>query len=184
MAGMDCFLCSLCEWHKKLFAMPWSALAIVAVGFGAVAAAVTLQMFHLAAPCVLCIYQRIPYLVAGVLALLALLLRKNDGATRFLLGLCALAFFVNAGIAFYHSGVERHWWASSAGCEVNQEILRDPQAARLALLRTEASECDRIDFTILGFSLANWNVPICLALALFSLLAATGPCARWGKPKV
>ncbi len=173
----------LLELHKKLFSMPWAALAISAAGFGAVAAALTLQTLGLAQPCVLCIYQRFPYLAAGLLGLLALALRKNDKAVRVLFLLCALGFLINVGIAANHSGVERQWWGSSDGCEVNMEVLRNPEAARMALLTTAVSQCDVIDFTFLGLTLANWNIPLCLGLAAFCFLVAAGPCARWAKPK-
>lgn len=174
--------CSLLGLHKKLFSMPWAALAIIAVGFVAIAGALTLQSLGLAAPCILCIYQRIPYLIVGVLGLLALALRKREKAWRGIFALCALAFLVNVGIAAFHSGVERQWWAGTDGCAVNPEVLRDPEAARLALLETAVSNCDQIDFTFLGLSLANWNIVIGLVLGIYALLVAFGPCTRWVKP--
>ena len=61
------------------------------------------------APCILCIYERIPYGAAIALALLALCL--GDGRARgAALLLCALAFAVDAGISVFHVGVEQHWW--------------------------------------------------------------------------
>ncbi len=172
----------LLELHKKLFSMPWAALAMIAAGFGAVAAALTLQSLGLAQPCILCIYQRYPYLIAGFLGILALLLRKNDRAVQFLFLLCAVAFVINSGIALYHSGVERQWWAGTDGCEVGlAPLTSDPAALRMALLTTPVSQCDVIDFLFLGLSLANWNILICLGLAGFALLVAAGPCVRWAR---
>lgn len=170
------------QLHKKLFAMPWAALALIAAGLGSLSGAFILQTFFGVEPCVLCLFQRIPYAVVVVLGAVALLFRQNDKVARALLGLCALAFFINVGIAIFHSGVELQWWAGTDGCEVNADILRDPEAARLALLKTAVAQCDEVNFTFLGFSLANWNILICLALGLFAMLAAMGPCVNWAKP--
>jgi len=174
---------SLLELHKKLFSMPWAALAIIAAGLGALAGAFILQDFFGAQPCVLCLFQRVPYAAVVILGSLALLMRENDKWARRFLALCALAFFINVGLAVFHSGVELHWWAGTDGCEVNADILRDPEAARLALLQEAVAQCDEIGFTFLGFSLANWNVLICFILGLFALLASLGPCVNWAKPK-
>ncbi len=165
--------------HKKLFSMPWAALAVIAAGVGAIVGALLIEHFFGAHPCILCIYQRVPYTLAALLALVALALRKNARAVSVIFGLIALAYFVNVGIAFYHTGVELHWWDMPGGCAVNPAVLADPESARLALLMTAVAECDKINFTFLGFTLANWNILICLGLGAFAALVALGPCTKW-----
>ncbi|MCH7551198.1 MAG: disulfide bond formation protein B, partial [Proteobacteria bacterium] len=56
--------------------MDWSRLvpfAILAVSIGALATAYTAELTFDVEPCILCLYQRIPYALAGALALAALL---------------------------------------------------------------------------------------------------------------
>ena len=169
--------------HQKLLVMPYAALVIFAVSVGSLLTAYIAENFFDVFPCELCLYQRVPYALAMILAILALIVRKNDKRARLLLGFCAVAFFANMGIAIFHSGVELHWWAGSDGCAVNPLVLQDPAAAREALLSTPSVRCDEINFTFLGFTMANWNVPASLALGLFALLASFGPCVNWAKKK-
>ncbi len=42
------------------------------------------------------------------------------------------------------------------------------------LLSTAVAECDKINFSILGLTLANINVFFCLGLALLALMTAFG----------
>lgn len=155
--------------------MPWAALAILAAGLTALASALVLEHFFGVLPCILCTYERVPYGLAILFGALALIFRKNERAVTVLFALAALAFVADAGIAFFHSGVELHWWAGTDDCAVNPLVLADPKAAREALLATPAVRCDEIGFTFLGFTLANWNVPICLGLGLYALIASCAP---------
>ena len=169
------------ELHKKLLVMPLSALAILAVSAGSLVFAFIAQHFFGVEACILCLYQRVPYGLAIVFALLALGFRSNNTYVKVFLGLCAVAFLVNAGIAFFHSGVELHWWVGTEDCAVNPLVLKDPEAARKMLLATPTVRCDAVNFTFLGFTMANWNILASLGLAAFSLLATLGPCVNWGK---
>lgn len=62
------------------------------------------------APCALCLWQRWPYWVAAVLAVLAGLLPVPWRA--WLLRAAALAVAVSGAIAALHVGVEQGWWPS------------------------------------------------------------------------
>jgi len=121
-------------------------------------------------PCVLCIYQRIPFALVVAFAVLGLLTGKYP---RLWLGLSALALAANSVIASYHTGVERKWWPSFLeGCTIPEmkgditDVLAQIQAAPVV-------RCDEIPWTdpVLGLSMANYNVALCLALALFAALA-------------
>src|SRR5262249_28659702 len=67
-------------------------------------------------PCVLCIYQRYPYGVAAALGIAGMIGAGRPGLLRAILLLAAIAFFVDAGIAAFHVGVEQHWWAGTSEC--------------------------------------------------------------------
>ncbi len=131
--------------------------------FGASAGALTGALYaqfalHLE-PCILCLYQRIPFVVAMILALAGLALRNNPKAVQTVLGLCSLAFLINAAIALYHSGVERHWWVSAVeGCAV-PNFAENPNLLE-KILTTPSSLCSVIPWAdpVLGLSMANYNV--------------------------
>ena len=117
-------------------------------------------------PCILCYYQRIPYVVAAIFALLSLW-PFNPSIQRFLLRLAGLAFAANAAIAFYHVGVEQHWWAFSA-CEVGFEALPNSPEALIAALGGPAPvRCDEIPVQFMGISLAGGNLIASVFLTIY-----------------
>lgn len=118
-------------------------------------------------PCILCLYERVPYAVAAVLAGMALA-TPADGAWRIrLMALAALVFLVGAGLAFYHVGVEQHWWRSVAGCEGS--LMTGVEDLR-GLGASDLKPCDRVDWRLFGLSLAAYNVIVSLALAAVCIL--------------
>ncbi len=112
-------------------------------------------------PCEMCYWQRWPHQAAIVLALLALLLRRNDKAMRALTLLAAVAIAVSGAIGIFHAGVEYGFWegvttcATGAGGPVTLESIMDAPLVR----------CDAVQWSLFGISLAGFN-------AIFSLAAA------------
>lgn len=156
-------------------AMPWAAVILLLIGVGFPVAALVMQHVFAIEPCVLCLWERLPYVVAGVLALLTLVLcRRRPLLAALLLGLCAVTFAVGGALAIFHTGVEQLWWAGTESCTIRPLATNtDTMSLREQLLNTQASaSCDEVNWTFLGLSLANWNVPISFGLMLFALLAA------------
>lgn len=155
-----------------IFTMPYAALVLLAAAIGALGTALISQFAFGHDPCVLCLWQRVPYGVVIFLAGLALLIRPYSVMNKALLALCATAFLVNTGLAIFHTGVEQHWWLGTSGCTI-QPLHGSPiQSLREKLLSTGVAHCDQITWTFLGFSMANWNIPTSLGLAIFAALAA------------
>ncbi len=120
-------------------------MAILGASVGALAAAYTAQFGFGLEPCILCLYQRIPYAVAGLLGLLALLLPPGRYPVWAVAG-CGAAFAAGAGIAFYHVGVEQHWWMSQASCGGGGGAEpRTVEELRTLLLAKPPKACDEID---------------------------------------
>ena len=91
-------------------------------------------------------------------------------------------FAAGFGLAVFHTGVEQHWWLGTSGCAIQPLRGKTPQDLRAALLHTVSARCDEVTWTFLGLSMANWNVPLSLGLALFAGLAARewiGPRAKF-----
>ena len=143
--------------------------AIMAISCLALIAALTAQLFYHLAPCVLCLYQRAPFAAAIAFSIIGMALRDNPKVVTALTALCALAFIINAGIAAYHTGVERHWWDSVVeGCHIP---AMDDQSTDWIdkVMTTPAAPCNEIRWAdpVLGLTMANYNVLLNLALFAF-----------------
>src|SRR3982074_1920092 len=67
------------------------------------------------APCELCLLQRWPWSAAVVIALL-LLVAGSRTALPWVALLLAAVFALSVAFAFYHVGVEQHWFAGPTAC--------------------------------------------------------------------
>ena len=117
-------------------------------------------------PCILCLYQRIPFAVVAILGGIGFY-RPQWMAGLFTLA--TLAFAINAAIAFYHVGVEQHWWVSAAGCgggNINTVLSTTDLLANLE--KPQPKPCDAVDWTLFGISMASWNVVFSGGLAVIS----------------
>ncbi len=163
---------------KKLWDLTISLLSnplfvnagILAVSVVSLGAALTAEHAFGLLPCVLCIWQRIPFMITTVLGLAGLALSfRYPLKASIMVALSGLAFFVNSLIAFYHTGVELHWWVSSIeGCMTPD--LGDSPEDLLAAIESAPVDvyCDVIPWVdpIFGLSMANWNTMMCLGLAI------------------
>ena len=143
--------------------------AIALISLGALAIAFTAEFGFGLEPCVLCRYQQAAYAAAAAVGLMALAPPLTPRARTLLVALCGAVFLAGAGIAFYHVGVERHWWSGLAACGggVPGEIsLADLKAQ---LTTKQPKTCDEVDWTLFGLSLATYNVGMYLLMAAFSV---------------
>ena len=156
--------------HRRLPNGRMIPLAILAASLGALGTAYVAEIVFGLEPCILCLYQRVPYAVTGGLALLALSTRPGSVQAASV-GICGVVFAAGAAIAFYHVGVEQNWWASAAcGGELATGIsLADMQAL---LSRPQPKACDAVDWTLFGLSMATYNAAASLALAGAALAGA------------
>ncbi|MCC6598479.1 MAG: disulfide bond formation protein B [Alphaproteobacteria bacterium] len=138
-----------------------------AISILALAAAFASEAFLGLEPCKLCIYQRWPYVLAAGIAFAGLIARgKYPQLPAHALLLSAPVYLLNAGIAFYHSGVERHWWKSAIDGCVIPGFGKTEQSFLENILSAPAGRCDEIPWAdpLLGLSMANYNIALCLAL--------------------
>ena len=121
-------------------------------------------------PCVLCLYQRIPYALVAVLGFTGLM---RPHLSPKLLVLAALVFASGAVIAAYHVGVEQHWWASATGCSGNTSKTTSTLDLIQSMQVKPPKACDAVDWTMLGISMAGWNVLFSIVAGVASLFART-----------
>lgn len=126
-------------------------------------------------PCELCIKQRVPYaLIVGV-AVLAWGLKISEKWAWWLVLLCAGLFVADAGIAFYHAGVEMHWFPGPSACTASSEP-QTLEEMRKAIMEADLVSCDQPMAHVLGLSMAAWNGVAAVGSAALMLLGLR--CAR------
>lgn len=151
----------------------WAPLGILLASAGALATAYIAEYGLGLEPCVLCLYQRVPF-AAGILLGAGALCAERTGHPRagvWLVALAGAGFLAGAGVALYHVGVEQHWWESAVcgGAPLATMSIEDLQAA---LLAPPPKSCDAVDWTFLGLSMASWNAIVSPLLAGATLVAA------------
>ncbi|WP_142850664.1 disulfide bond formation protein B [Telmatospirillum sp. J64-1] len=147
--------------------------AVLASSLGALAAALTGQYVYGLLPCILCLWQRVPYGLAALIAGLALLPAFGPRGRAWLVAVCGLAFLANAGIAGYHVGVEQGWWAGTAGCTGGGVTAATVDDLQRLLAQPPAARCDDVPWTLFGISMAGYNILASLALSAFAFWGAT-----------
>lgn len=153
---------------------PLIAAFIMAASIFFLAAALTAEHVFGLKPCILCIYQRWPYVATTLLGLVALILAAKTGQENkaaFVIFVTALVFLGEAGLAFYHVGVEQHWWISAfEGCKVSFDGNTEDLLATIQ--NAQAVRCDEIPWQIFGISMAGYNVLTALGMAVICLLSS------------
>ncbi len=117
-------------------------------------------------PCPLCLLQRYLYGFTIGLGLVAL-------AGRWPLTCIALAgamFIGESGLAVFHVGVEKHWWAGLDAC-AQAGATPDTTGELLTMLMEvpPPPPCDQVPWSLFGISMAGYNVAYAAALAAISL---------------
>ncbi len=156
------------------FAVDHTIALVATASLIALAAAYGSQIWGGLAPCVLCLYQRVPYAVVILLGLASAVLRKSghDRAAALTVPLAGVAFLIGGGIAGYHVGVEQHWWLGTDECAgpTGAGTLKGLEAQILA---TPLTQCNEVAWSLFGISMAGYNVVASAALAAFAFFAAT-----------
>ena len=120
----------------------------------------------------LCIWQRWPYAVVIVLAILVLTVAaRRPGFRAALLALCGVALLFGGGVAVFHVGVEQHWWTGTPGCGV-PATANSIDALRAQIMAAPVVRCDQVAWSLFGISMAGYNILISLALAAVAFVSA------------
>jgi disulfide bond formation protein DsbB len=145
------------------------ALAIMLVSMAVLGTAYIAEYGFGLRPCILCLYQRVPYAVnisAGFFAFLATF--RYPRITNLLIIIATLAFFAGAIIAGFHAGVEYGWWKGLASCGGDIIPKGSVEEMLKALKHQSIVRCDKAAWTLFGISMAGYNFFVSLALGLFS----------------
>lgn len=128
------------------------------------------------APCQLCYYQRIPYVMAIILCAGALL---GPARAQAISAVLMINYMAGAGLGIYHAGVEWHWWAGPATCSAGAGSGGSVEALMAQILAAPVVRCDEIPWSLFGISLAGYNALISVGLLALSAYVFL----RWKKDR-
>lgn len=145
--------------------------SVALVAAAALASAYTAQYGFGLEPCILCLYQRIPFYGAILLGLLAMVPWLGRSWRAVLLGMAGVGLLINSGIAVFHVGVEQHWWAGTEACSGGAAATAQLTIEQLQELMSRPAQprCDQPPWSFHGITMAMLNVPFSLGLGLFAL---------------
>lgn len=149
------------------------AAITLAAAIGVLGGALLFEHVGGLAPCVLCLWGRWPWWIAGGIALAALLLaplrRALGPALPLLLGLIFAGGFL---LSAYHVAVEQHWIAGPATCSAPLSGARTLADFQRMVVDRPVVRCDEVPWALFGISLAGFNAIFCLLLAVLALRTA------------
>ena len=109
------------------------------------------------APCELCLLQRWPWAAAIIISLIAIPVGSR-APLPWLALLLAAVFAVGSALAFYHVGVEKHWFAGPNACTGAATAADTVEALKARILGQMPVRCDEPAWMLWGISLAGWNL--------------------------
>ena len=157
------------------------ALNAFLIALATIVAAWTFEIVGGYQPCPLCLQQRWAYYfslpVLGLIWLRMITVRADIDVVRWGLIAVTIAMVINAGMGFYHSGVEWGWFAGPDACSTGAGLsggLPDLSKARVI-------SCSDAQWRLLGLSFAGWNMVVS---ALIAAIAAQGAKRTYGSSSV
>lgn len=149
-----------------LLGLQWAAAAFF------LAVAYVAQYGFGLAPCELCWWQRYPYMAVVALGVLSVLAPRS--AATGLVWVVTVLFAIAAAVAFYHSGVEAHWWPGPGTCTAPAGLAGTLEELKAAIMDKPLVRCDEPAVQVFGLSMAMWN-----GLAALGVVAYSGLAMLW-----
>ncbi len=142
-------------------------LALYALGL--LAAGLLLEQGFGVLPCPMCWWQRYAHAAIALAALAGVLAKRPT------VGAATAGFAATAGltIASWQVAAQQGLLPYPASCAGDDQILAVGADLLSAMANTTVIPCDLETFTLLGFSLAAWNIPamlLALALSVITLI--------------
>jgi disulfide bond formation protein DsbB len=137
-----------------------------------VGTALSSQYFFGLDPCELCLLERWPYYIAIVVSAFGFAAGGYRAPRRFAMWLIVLLFVVSTCLGAYHVAVEQHWVAGPTACTGGIGGASSPDQLLKMLQARQPVQCDVVQWSIFGISLAGFNVIASIVLAVFSFVMA------------
>jgi disulfide bond formation protein DsbB len=143
--------------HLLILLSFYSALAL--------AGAYVSQYFFGLQPCILCLYQRVPFFLVIFISLIGVFFLHGEKIQKYLIFTCLAVLLANAGIAGYHTGVEKKIFKGPTTCvggDLNQAQTLEELDEMIK--KSRIVKCSEPAFVFLGLSMASWNMLYCLMI--------------------
>ena len=114
-------------------------------------------------PCILCKYQRVPYILGLIVALFGFAKPSNKRVIFFIF----LTFLISMTLSGYHVGIEQELYQSIFNCsDDNLSILEEGKL--LESLSVINPDCRNVNFAVFGVSLATINFVLSFVISSVS----------------
>ena len=114
-------------------------------------------------PCNLCIFERIPYLLAIIIILFNL---KFNQFEKFFILLLVIVFLFGTILSLYHLGIEQGFIQESLVCDLKSGSNLLSKEEILKQLQEKDISCKDVTFKIFGLSLTSYNILISLLISI------------------
>ena len=106
-------------------------------------------------PCILCVYERIPYFLA---ILIVLINYKHKKLEKYLILLLAIIFLIATILSLYHLGIEQGFIQESLLCDLENGANTIDKDEILKQLQRKSVSCKDVTFKMFGLSLTSYNI--------------------------
>ena len=114
-------------------------------------------------PCILCNYQRVPYMLGLIVALFGFFKSSN---TRIIIYIF-LIFLLSVTLSGYHVGIEQELYQSIFNCSDNNLGVLE-KGKLLESLKAINPDCRNVNFAVFGVSLATINFVLSFVISSVS----------------
>ena len=114
-------------------------------------------------PCILCKYQRVPYILALIIGLIGFVKPLNKRVIFFIF----LTFLISMTLSGYHVGVEQELYQSIFSCSDNNLGILE-KGKLLENLSVINPDCRNVNFAVFGVSLATINFVLSFVISSVS----------------
>tara|TARA_B100000029_G_scaffold482766_1_gene533314 strand:- start:363 stop:758 length:396 start_codon:yes stop_codon:yes gene_type:complete len=115
--------------------------------------------------CKLCLYQRIPYILAIFISFIGYNYFKNEKILILIIMIFTTSFLISG----YHYGIENNIFEEFSGCS-NNSINIINKKDLLNSLNNSIPSCKNVGFNLFGISLAGINFLLSLLIVIYSLI--------------
>ena len=136
---------------------------IFLVSIIALVSALFIEYFLGHQPCNLCVFERVPYLLAIIIILFSF---KFNQFEKFFILLLTIVFLVGAILSIYHFGIEQGFIKESLVCDLKNGSNLLSKEEILKQLQEKNVSCKDVTFKIFGLSLTSYNILISLLICI------------------
>ena len=117
-------------------------------------------------PCNLCIFERIPYLLAIIIIVFNYQFNQFE---KFFVLLLLIVFLIGAILSLYHLGIEQGFIQESLVCDLKNGSNLLSKEEILKQLQEKNVSCKDVTFKIFGLSLTTYNIAISILITINAL---------------